>query len=190
MGRVSHSVQELKEEKNKLKKEMKKPPSYAEAARRGQQVSAPVAARGAVPWSPTRTFFLQPDDDSLRTKDILAWVFGKKLSAMFGERAGADPPLLRLHRTARGEWQLLLSSWARDQVVASNQNVVTVGQFGKWVLERREVFSGPSAVISRVPLQLSDEEIQNGIYEGARSLLEPKQLEVLKSIRVQRLKRR
>ena len=85
VGRVSHSVQELKVEKNKLKKEIKNPPSYAEAARRGQQVSTPIVARGAVPWSLTRTFFLRPDDDSLRTKDIPAWVFGKKLRAMLGE---------------------------------------------------------------------------------------------------------
>ena len=38
VGCVSHSVQELKAEKKKLQKEMKKPPSYAEAARRGQSV--------------------------------------------------------------------------------------------------------------------------------------------------------
>ena len=103
---------------------------------------------------------------------------------MFGEKAEEDPPLLHLHRTARGEWQLLLSSWARDQLLASNQNLVTVGQFSKWVLECREVLSGPSVVISRVPLQLLDDEVCKGIYDGARSLLNPKQLEVLQSIRV------
>ena len=36
VGRVSHSVQELKAEKNKLKQESEKPPSYVEAARRDQ----------------------------------------------------------------------------------------------------------------------------------------------------------
>ena len=45
-------------------------------------------------------------------------------------------------------------------------------------------------MISRVPLQLSDDEVRKGIYDGARSLLDPKQLEVLQSIRVQHLKRR
>ena len=36
VGRVSHSVQESKAEKNKLEKEITKLPSYAEVARRGQ----------------------------------------------------------------------------------------------------------------------------------------------------------
>ena len=58
------------------------------------------------------------------------------------------------------------------------------------MLERREVFSGPSAVVSHVPLELSDTEIQQGLIEGARSLLEPQYQEVMKAIRVQRLKRR
>ena len=54
-----------------------------------------------------------------------------------------------------------------------------MGQFGRWVLERRDVFSGPSVVISHVPLQLSEDEVKKGIYKGAKSLLEPKQLELL-----------
>ena len=83
---------------------------------------------------------------------------------------------------------MLLSAWAHDQLLASNQNLVTVGHFGKWVLERWEVLSGPSEVISRVPLQLSDDEVCKGIYDGAKSLLDAKQLEVLQSIRIQCLK--
>ena len=39
-------------------------------------------------------------------------------------------------------------------------------------------------------MQLSDDKVCKGIYDGARSLLDPKQLEVLQSIRVQRLKHR
>ena len=73
---------------------------------------------------------------------------------------------------------------AHDQVLASNQNIVTIGQFRRWVLEHHEAFNGPLAVISRVPLSLGEEKIKNGLYEGSRSLLEPKQLEVLKTIRV------
>ena len=85
---------------------------------------------------------------------------------------------------------MLVALWARDQLITSNQNCVDFQEFGWWVLERREVFSGPSAVVSRIPLELSDTEIQQGLIEGARSLLEPQYQEVMKAIRVQRLKTR
>ena len=50
--------------------------------------------------------------------------------------------------------------------------------------------SGPSAVVSQVPLELSDEEIKQGLLEGSKSLLEPQVSELMKAVRVQRLKRR
>ena len=90
-----------------------------------------------------------PEDDPVWTREILAWAFGRKLNALFGEpKAGADPPLLRLHCIARGEWQLLLSAWARDRVIASNQNQINLEHFDCWVLKRMEAYSGLSAVIS------------------------------------------
>ena len=63
--------------------------------------------------------------------------------------------------TSNGAGQMADAScpWAQDQLIAANQNRVDFQEFGWWVLERREVFSGPSAVISRVPLELSDKEI-------------------------------
>ena len=86
------------------------------------------------------------------TKEIPAWMFGAKLRQKFGAiLEGADPLLLRLHRMAWGEWQMLVAPWARDQLIAANQNRVDFQEFGWWVLEHREVFSGPSAVISRIP---------------------------------------
>ena len=87
---------------------------------------------------------------------------------------------------------MLVAPWVQDQLIAANQNCVDFQEFGWWVLERWEVFSGPSAVavVSHVPLELSDTEIQQGLLEGARSLLEPQYQEVMKAIRVQRLKRR
>ena len=89
----------------------------------------------------------------MRTKAIPAWMFGANLRQKFGSiPEGGDPPLLRLHRTARGEWQMLVVAWARDQLIAADQNRVDFQEFGFWILERREVLSGPSAVISRVPL--------------------------------------
>ena len=51
------------------------------------------------------------------------------------------------------------------------------------------MFSGPSVVISRVPLELSEAEIQQGLLEGSRSLLQPQYHEAMKAVRVQRLKR-
>ena len=72
---------------------------------------------------------------------------------------GGDPPLLRLHQTTWGKWQMLVAPWARDQLIAANQNRVDFQEFGWWVLEHREVFSGPSIIISHVPLELSDKEI-------------------------------
>ena len=85
---------------------------------------------------------------------------------------------------------MLLVAWDRDQIVTVNQNRVELNKFGWWVLERREVFSGPLAVVSRVPLELNESEIQQGFIEGARSMLEPQFQDLMKAIRVQRLKRR
>ena len=44
-------------------------------------------------------------------------------------------------------------------------------------------------VISWVPLELSDVEIQQGLVEDSRSLLEPQFHEIMKAMRVQQLKR-
>ena len=118
-------------------------------AKRGAPTRAPQAARTATAWSAMRTLFLRLEVESIRSKEIPVWVFGARLRQKFGQAPeGVDPPLLRLHRTARGEWQLLLTAWARDKVVASNQPRVDLNEFGCWTLERREVFSGPSAVAS------------------------------------------
>ena len=191
VGRVSSTVKELKKAKVAEKKQDKKPMSYAEAARQGVARQAPHAPRAAAAWSSTRTFFLRPEDDANRTKEIPAWVFGAKLRQLFGESPeGTDPPLLRLHRTARGEWQMLVAAWVRDKIVAANQSRVDLAEHGWWIFERREVFSGPSAVISRVPLELSDQEIKRGLIDGSRSLLDPQYLQLLDAVRVQRLKRR
>ena len=190
VGKVSQAVKEMKNTVQQTKKEQKKVPSYAEAARRGQQVTAPAARRTPV-WSTSRTFFLKPEDDTVRKQEIPAWRFGAKLRQKFGAiPEGGDPPLLRLHRTARGEWQMLVAPWARDKLVSAEQNRVDFQEFGFWILERREVMSGPSAVVSQVPLELSDEEIKQGLLEGSKSLLEPQVSELMKAVRVQRLKRR
>ena len=192
VGRVSSTVKELKKTKLAEKKEeRRKPMSYAEAARQGVSRHVPHAPRAAAAWSSTRTFFLRPEDEALRTKEFPAWIFGAKLRQLFGVGPeGADPPLLRLHRTARGEWQMLVAAWVRDKIVAANQNRVDLAEHGWWILERREVFSGPSAVISRVPLELSEQEIKRGLIDGSRSFLEPQCIPMLDALRVQRLKRR
>ena len=191
VGRVSATVKELKKRQAPEPKQAKKPLSYADAARRGVSEQAPVAPRSAAPWSPSRTFFLRPEDEEARKKEIPAWMFGAKLRQMFGPTPeGGDPPLLRLHRTARGEWQLLFAAWVRDKIISANQNRFDMAEFGWWILERREVFSGPSVVISRVPLELSDQEIKQGLIDGSKSLLEPRLVQMLDSLRVQRLKRR
>ena len=94
VGRVSATVKELKKTKIEEKKQDKKPLSYAEAARRGGSVQAPSAPRAAAAWSSTRTFFLRPEDDAQRTKEIPAWIFGAKLRQKFGNGPeGGDPPL-------------------------------------------------------------------------------------------------
>ena len=190
VGQVRHTVKELKKEAKTKRSDPTKAFSYAEAARRGAQ-APPVAVRKTPAWSATRTFFLKPEDDTMRTKEIPAWMFGAKLRQKFGAiPEGGDPPLLRLHRTARGEWQMLVAAWARDKLTAADQNRVDFQEFGFWILERREVLSGPSAVISRVPLELSDDEIKQGLLEGSRSLLEAPVIDIMKAVRIQRLKRR
>ena len=85
---------------------------------------------------------------------------------------------------------MLVSAWVRDQIVTANQNRVDLNEHGWWILERREVFSRPSAVISRVPLELSDQEIKQGLIDGSKSLLEPQYVQLMDALRVQRLKRR
>ena len=77
---------------------------------------------------------------------------------------------------------MLVAAWVRDQLLAANQNRVDFQEFGWWILEHREVLSGPSAVVSRVPLELSDAEIKQGLIEGSRSLLEPQYQEIMKGI--------
>ena len=68
-------------------------------------IRTPGAPQGAAAWSATRTFFLQPEDDTVRMKEITAWIFGTKLRQKFGKiPEGGDPPLLWLHQTARHEW--------------------------------------------------------------------------------------
>ena len=76
-------------------------------------------------------------------------------------------------------------NWCRPIRIGS-----TFRNIAFWILERREVMSGPSAVISQVPLELSDEEIKQGLLEGSKSLLEPQVSEMMKAVHVQRLKRR
>ena len=73
---------------------------------------------------------------------------------------------------------MLVAAWVRDKIVAANQNRVDLAEHGWWIFERREVFSGPSAVISRVPLELSDQEIKRGLIDGSRSLLDPQYVAV------------
>ena len=190
VGKVTQAVKDMKTTVQQTKKEQKKLPSYAEAARRGLQAAAPPVRRTPV-WSTSRTFFLRPENEAVRKQEIPAWRFGAKLREKFGSvPTGGDPPLLRLHRTARGEWQMLVAAWARDQLVSADQNRVDFQEYGFWILERREVMSGPSAVVSQVPLELSDEEIKQGLLEGSKSLLEPQVSELMKAVRVQRLKRR
>ena len=112
VGKVSQSVKEMKQTVQNVKKEQKKPLSYAEAARRGQPVATPTVRRTPV-WSTSRTFFLRPEDENVRKQEIPAWRFGAKLRQKFGTvPEGGDPPLLRLHQTARGEWQMLVAAWA------------------------------------------------------------------------------
>ena len=85
---------------------------------------------------------------------------------------------------------MLVATWVKDQLVAANQNRVDFQEFGWWILKRREVLNGPSAVVSRVPLELPDAEIKQGLIEGSRSLLEPQHQEIMQAVRIQRLKRR
>ena len=190
VGKVTQAVKDMKNTIQQTKKDQKKAPSYAEAARRGLHSAAPQVRRTPV-WSTSRTFFLRPENEAVHKQEIPAWRFGAKLREKFGSvPTGGDPPLLRLHRTARGEWQMLVAAWARDQLVSADQNRVDFQEYGFWILERREVMSGPSAVVSQVPLELSDEEIKQGLLEGSKSLLEPQVSELMKAVRVQRLKRR
>ena len=102
MGRVSQTVQVLKQTKKATKQDDKKPLSYAEVAKRGVSTRTPIAPRAVVAWSATRTFFLRPEDESVRSKEIPVWVFGARLRQKFGPiPEGGDPPLLHLHRIAR-----------------------------------------------------------------------------------------
>ena len=83
---------------------------------------------------------------------------------------------------------MLVAPWVHDQLVATNQNRVGFQEFGWWILEHREVLSGPLAVLSWVPLELSDVEVHQGLLKAARSLLDPQHVEVMKVVRVQQLK--
>ena len=49
---------------------------------------------------------------------------------------------------------------------------------------------GPRQLFLVFLLELSDKEIHQGLIEGARSMIEPQYQEVMKAIRMQRLKRR
>ena len=59
VGRVSQTVQVLKQTKKATKQDDKKPLSYVEAAKHGVSTRTPTAPRAAVAWSATRTVFSQ-----------------------------------------------------------------------------------------------------------------------------------
>ena len=92
VGKVSSLVKGLRKETQQMKKETKKPLSYAEAARHGTISHPPTTAKGAAAWSSTRTFFLRPEDESNRTKEIPAWMFGAKLRQKFGAIPEGERP--------------------------------------------------------------------------------------------------
>ena len=45
------------------------------------------------------------------------------------------------------------------------------------------MMSGPSAMVSQVPLELNDDEIKQGLLEGSRLLLDPQISELMKAVR-------
>ena len=65
VGKVTQAVKDMKTTVQQTKKEQKKLPSYAEAARRGLQAAAPPVRRTPV-WSTSRTFFLRPENEAVR----------------------------------------------------------------------------------------------------------------------------
>ena len=102
---MCQTVNTLKQTKKDPRKDDIKPLSYAEAAKHGAPTRTPQASHTAVAWSVMRTFFLRPEDKLMRSKEIPAWVFGARLRQKFGQAPkGGDPPLFRLHQTAKGEW--------------------------------------------------------------------------------------
>ena len=61
---------------------------------------------------------------------------------MFGPALeGGDPSLLRFHRTANGEWHLLVATGVRDRIISSNQNRFYITKFGWRMLELDERYS-------------------------------------------------
>ena len=90
--KVTQEVKEMKINLQKTKKEQKKMPLYAEAARRGLQAAAPPMRKTLV-WSTSRTFFLRPENDLVRKQEIPAWRFGANLREKFGTTpTEGDPP--------------------------------------------------------------------------------------------------
>ena len=85
---------------------------------------------------------------------------------------------------------MLVAAWARDQLISADQNRVDFQEYGFWILERREVLSGPSAVVSQSHWNCQTKKSSRGFWEGSKSLLEPQVSELMKAVRVQRLKRR
>ena len=91
-------VQVLKQTKKEARKDNKKPFSYAEVVKRGVSTRTPPMPRAVAVWSAMQTFFPRAEDESLRSREIPAWVFGTPLRQKFGQiPEGGDPPLLRLH---------------------------------------------------------------------------------------------
>ena len=58
VSKVRSMVKDMKKEAQQMKKETKKPLSYAEAARRGVLNHSPTTSKSAAAWSSTHTFFL------------------------------------------------------------------------------------------------------------------------------------
>lgn len=45
-------------------------------------------------------------------------------------------------------------------------------------------------MISRIPLELSDQEVKQGLIDGSKSLLEPQYIQLMDALGMQELKRR
>ena len=139
-----------------------------------------------VQWSSSRTVFVRPVDESAAKRQISRFEFGESLASCLQNPEDASTPAVqRLVRTSTGDWKVQLSAGTLRLLTPDQE--LSVGVFGKWRVESPRIPVSASLVLTRVPEQISDENVARGLYEGAKCEIAPELWRRLEGIRCQRL---
>ena len=136
-----------------------------------------VTARRPLQWNAKCSFFLHPRDAQwLRKTFELAEFEDAFVAAAAGIPGASDEqggPCRTMVRTGRGAVRVEASPVVAEMlgVMAERQSELSLGDFGFWRVERQRPSAAPSLVVMGVPRGLTDQEVQQRLLIGSRSLV-------------------